>query len=1273
MGIITNENFESLTAGQLITTLSGWTDTTAAAKASTTHAHSGSMSITCNTVGILAEPYYSGATDGNGGNAQVSCWFLLGDTSDGNLYLICRAMTPPTNTTYFGQITAAGTIKLGVKVGGSAPALQTYSGDLAISGGLSTGVWYFAQLVCNFTSIKLDIQRASDGQWVQASSGTFGASQPATGAINATDNQVSGAGNGGFLISNSTGLANTFYIDDFEFQTPTFPNIVQSSLTAFPVVQQGFSGNITGATNAAPIVITSTAHGLTTGTVVTIASVGGNTAANGTWPITVLTANTFSLNNSTGNASYTSGGTWTVQGVSVTLGQSVVAGHTLVAVIGTYAYPVWSNVTGATNASPIEITTGIAHNLSTGNTAQISGVQGNTAANGLWPVHVTSSTTFTLDGSTGNGTYTNATGYWSPHPVTDNIGNGNWNVLGPPSINGQNILSAHFVYSSASGVPTVTIEPLQGSSGFITVYLCELSGINVSTPDSFVAANGNIQSTNSPGTITVTTTRDLVIAAFCQGLNNIDNATVDSGFTMLGLQTGGIAFECLGVAAKISGSNETPTFSTFSGGSPQTVDWSGLGISLKAVVGSLPMLLRQKRRTMLFPLNATSQSVDVDFVDDSGLPLTGKVAADFPTLTLSQAGAHSDTAVGSLTDLSTLTSAWSAGGIKERGNGRYRVDLPNAAFATVGHWTLRGEATGKHVLCDVLDVVQFIGSDNRSNLGGFLDHTFTETSGGYIAAGFSKLFNVATPVADVSAGNSGITKISDLLSAQQLATAIMTDSQSSDFTNPGTPGYLFMSQLASMVEADPEHSGYFRLTRPALFQGHQDIVNGMAAFDLYGQSSFTADSGAVNQSTLGAVGGIALDPVNWRLFVAEPGRNRIMIFDVTPGAAHNGAAIAVIGQTNFTNSSANQGNAGFAANYLKVPEGLWYDALNQKLWCADTGNSRVLVYDMAAFSLPTNQFNYSASFELGQISLTSGGSANRGSTANNNTLSSPTSVTYDPTNNRLFVADEGNSRITGYALAAGGVPTANGQAATIFLGQTNSTNTSTGSTTSTMNSPNSVLWDDQLQRVIVGDGQNLRLMIFENHIVTGGACDQVLSGTGQATIDVAGNNMALHSERRWLFVPDVDLLRVSIWDLTTVTTGQPAAYVLGQPDWVAQIAAIDASHSFGGPNAVVIDEMNERAFVGQTNFNGGRVVVYQLRNYLRRNTATDFPALTEPTARPAVNGNMVAGVSFVVALCLNKRLETATLQTLRNSADNADITSRAMTDNGTTLTVGAFV
>src|ERR1019366_5154315 len=63
------------------------------------------------------------------------------------------------------------------------------------------------------------------------------------------------------------------------------------------------SGVITAASNATPIVVTCAAHGLSTGSIITVASVGGNTNANGTWIITVVSANTFNLNGSAGNSS----------------------------------------------------------------------------------------------------------------------------------------------------------------------------------------------------------------------------------------------------------------------------------------------------------------------------------------------------------------------------------------------------------------------------------------------------------------------------------------------------------------------------------------------------------------------------------------------------------------------------------------------------------------------------------------------------------------------------------------------------------------------------------------------------------------------------------------------------------------------------------------------------------------------------------------------------------------------------------------------------------
>ncbi len=68
------------------------------------------------------------------------------------------------------------------------------------------------------------------------------------------------------------------------------------------------AGTITAASNASPIVITEATHGRTTGNIVVIHDVGGNTAANGTFAITKVNDNTYSLDGSTGNATYTSGG-----------------------------------------------------------------------------------------------------------------------------------------------------------------------------------------------------------------------------------------------------------------------------------------------------------------------------------------------------------------------------------------------------------------------------------------------------------------------------------------------------------------------------------------------------------------------------------------------------------------------------------------------------------------------------------------------------------------------------------------------------------------------------------------------------------------------------------------------------------------------------------------------------------------------------------------------------------------------------------------------------
>lgn len=65
-----------------------------------------------------------------------------------------------------------------------------------------------------------------------------------------------------------------------------------------------------------------------------------------------------------------------------------------------------ATVTGATNASPIVVTTTAAHTLASGNYVTVAGVLGNYAANGTFQIVVTGANTFQLVGTTGTGAYT---------------------------------------------------------------------------------------------------------------------------------------------------------------------------------------------------------------------------------------------------------------------------------------------------------------------------------------------------------------------------------------------------------------------------------------------------------------------------------------------------------------------------------------------------------------------------------------------------------------------------------------------------------------------------------------------------------------------------------------------------------------------------------------------------------------------------------------------------------------------------------------------------
>lgn len=214
----------------------------------------------------------------------------------------------------------------------------------------------------------------------------------------------------------------TFYYLDIPFDfsagltRAAFTYFSAGSGTNHTVRVTGLNLQVTNATNASPIQITTaTAHGLSSGDVVVVDQVLGNTAANGAWFITVVDPTNFTLSSSSGSGAYTSGGkvglrrTYTYTTPGAVSGRDVAAG-----VAGAISGDPWvtataalgNPITNATNASPIVVTMTAPYGLTTGNAVDISGVGGNTAANGAFIITVIDDVTFSLDGSTGSGAYT---------------------------------------------------------------------------------------------------------------------------------------------------------------------------------------------------------------------------------------------------------------------------------------------------------------------------------------------------------------------------------------------------------------------------------------------------------------------------------------------------------------------------------------------------------------------------------------------------------------------------------------------------------------------------------------------------------------------------------------------------------------------------------------------------------------------------------------------------------------------------------------------------
>ncbi len=252
--------------------------------------------------------------------------------------------------------------------------------------------------------------------------------------------------------------------------------------------------------------------------------------------------------------------------------------------------------------------------------------------------------------------------------------------------------------------------------------------------------------------------------------------------------------------------------------------------------------------------------------------------------------------------------------------------------------------------------------------------------------------------------------------------------------------------------------------------------DGQNADAVIGKTSFTDETTGCTDVLMTDVEGVTFTPDGNKLIASDGNSNRVLIWNTIPTGAGQ-AADVVIGQPNFTSNG-----AGCSATQMEYPTDVFVTP-DGKLFICDYVNNRVLVYN----SVPVTN-NVAADVVIGQPDFTTN-SAGTSATK----LNGPWGVSYSP-DAKLFIADVVNNRILIY----NDVPTSNGAAADVVIGQNNLTSNSSGSSRSKMFAPIGVTVSPE-GKVALGDFQNSRALIFNRIPTVNGASADVVLGQSNFT------------------------------------------------------------------------------------------------------------------------------------------------------------------------------
>lgn len=433
----------------------------------------------------------------------------------------------------------------------------------------------------------------------------------------------------------------------------------------------------------------------------------------------------------------------------------------------------------------------------------------------------------------------------------------------------------------------------------------------------------------------------------------------------------------------------------------------------------------------------------------------------------------------------------------------------------------------------------------------------------------------------------------------------LTTSMASPSEGAGLSGIAYDSVHDRIVARDG--------SRLLMFDVRPDhMKNGLSAIAVFGKPTFASRlGGGVGPKLVGSIDGTVLDVKNQRLFVSDGRNNRIMIWDIDPAKlTATPDPLAVIGQTDYTSRT-----SGAGPDHLTRPGSLFYDDANDRLFVSDSGNNRILVFNVAPQKLQTG---IKADAVIGQANFDDH-EAGIGATR----LNDPARLAHDPLTQRLFVGDGGNERILVYDVAPDKLK--NGMAASYVFGQDDFDSRKTRTNLKKAMGLGSLQIDSKRQRLYLTEPINHnRALVFDinpSHMRNNPDAVAVLF---QQSFDKIDWNVSRTEEtwpRPFLDAADGKLYvaasqpggnRVSIFDISgpIKPTGMPSITTMGQfnDDGSVDFSARAASGRVNGrvfyPRLLTLDPVDHRLFVGDQ-YNS-RVLVYQLdpQNRILSRTAT---------------------------------------------------------------------